>query len=1130
VTAPHPGPRAAAGGAVPGHDVPVTPLGPVDGWPEALRTALAIVLDADEPMVLWAGEELVALPNDAFAALRDDRLPPLRGRRGADALPGSWATVGAVLRGVLGGAPPARLTGRQLLRDGAAPVDGERGTWSCSPVRDRHGRAVGVLTTAAGPPAERVAALREGVRTDLARSRRAAETAAARLRATVEGLAAIVWEADWTGDGLRYTFVNDRAEELLGHPASEFVADPGLWPRLVHPVDRPRVLARMRDRITRGADFDTVHREVAIDGRVVWLHHAVHVVPGAPPGPDDPDGTPTRAQGVAVDVTRQRRAERITALLAEAGHLVADDGTAEEKLAALAALVHHDLGDGVIVSLVGPDGLLHRVAAVHDDAELLDRIGAIAPTRLTDELAATVAAGRPFVVPVTPELNRAVARDRADAAARDALGAGSVLAVPLVVDGEAAGLIGFLSTGRTRHHDEQEIDLAAELGRRVSQLLAVERARTREQHLRLLSADLASAGGVAEAAQRLVGRLSEALGAQAMSVYLVDREHGLHLVHGTGYASALLRRYAVVRPDADLPIAQAARTGAPIWLGTRRDWAGWEDLLEHAVAAGRHASATLPLVVGGVVVGVVGLSFATERAFPPSERAFVQALVAQAAPALERAATADERRAIADVLQHSLLPQELTDLPGLALAARYLPAAHGTQAGGDWYDVIPLPAGAGGRDRVAVAVGDVVGQGARAAAIMGQLRSALSAYLLEGHSPATALERLDRFAARVPGAQGSTATCLVLDPGSGELEHASAGHLPPLVTGPGGARLLDGATGTVLAVRGRPPFVPARARLEPGESVLLYTDGLVERRDEVVDAGLDRLVEAASAAQALAPSALVGAVLRDVEDAGTGAGDDVALVVVRRLPGPLRLDLPAEPERLRGLRRAVAAWAATVGLVEDQLYDLQLALGEAAANSVEHAYRDAARPGRVQVELERLPGGAVRVAVRDQGRWRPAPEDKGHRGRGLDLVHELGTAVAVRRGDGGTEVEFELAGSPVAGRVEAPAAPAAAAPAVTDARLVVDRADAPVRVVGDLDLAGVQAVRASLQTLLSAAAVPRVDLTGVTYLGSTGMAMLLELAELVPGRLQVVVTPGGAVRRSLVRSGLDRALEVVEPA
>ncbi|OLT14374.1 hypothetical protein BJF78_02920 [Pseudonocardia sp. CNS-139] len=568
-----------------------------------------------------------------------------------------------------------------------------------------------------------------------------------------------------------------------------------------------------------------------------------------------------------------------------------------------------------------------------------------------------------------------------------------------------------------------------------------------------------------------------------------------------------------------------------MWVHDLGEWrAAWPDLAGRAEAAGWRAGAALPLAAAGRVVGVIGIGFPGEREFPPDERDFVLAFVAQAALAFERAAAADERRLVAETLQKSLLPPTLPQLPRLALASRYLAGAHGTQAGGDWYDLLPLDGG-----RVAIAVGDVVGQGARAAAIMGQLRSVLSGYLLEGHDPVRALELLDRFASRVPGAAGSTVACLVLDPETGALTWARAGHPPPLVTGPAGARLLDGAGGTVLGVRGRPAFTAGAARIEPGESIVLYTDGLVERRGEIVDEGITRLAGVAARHQGLAPEPLTDALVTGALATGGAPADDVALIVARLVPAPLRLVLPAEASRLRQLRVALLAWATAAGLGEDDAYDLQLAVGEAAANVVEHAYRDQ-EPGPMTVELSRAPDGGIAARVRDEGAWRPPPADRGYRGRGLELIRDVTRDMALDRGsvaagDGpGTEVRFTLVPAPVPAPAPQRAAPAAPAPPVNATVRVADDPDGVrVAVAGDLDLAGVRAVRDELTAAAGTGRDVTVDLRATTYLASAGIALLMEAeraARAAGGRLRLVVAPHDVVRRGLALSGVDSVLPV----
>jgi anti-sigma regulatory factor (Ser/Thr protein kinase) len=377
-------------------------------------------------------------------------------------------------------------------------------------------------------------------------------------------------------------------------------------------------------------------------------------------------------------------------------------------------------------------------------------------------------------------------------------------------------------------------------------------------------------------------------------------------------------------------------------------------------------------------------------------------------------------------MQRALLPTELPTLPGLTLAAHYQPAGLHSQAGGDWYDVIALDT-----DRVAIVMGDVVGAGASAAAIMGQLRGAMAALLLDSESCADALCRLSRVAARIPGATLSTAVILVLNAVTGELTWARAGHPPPLLLDPHDperpTRYLTDAHGPSLGVieslgtgvgaAAELAYRQARVVLGPGASVLLYTDGLVERRGRLIDEGLDRLHEALDAHA----GAGAGELLTLATTAVPGAGrphDDIALVVAQlapdapavRIPAPLRLTLPALPEQLRPLRRAIAGWADRAQLSTELTGDLQLAVGEAAANAIEHAYPPQT-PGEFSCVIEYTGDAHIRVEVRDHGTWRAPPANTGFRGRGLHFIRTIADDVVLQADPGGTTVIFTIAGA-----------------------------------------------------------------------------------------------------------------------
>lgn len=366
------------------------------------------------------------------------------------------------------------------------------------------------------------------------------------------------------------------------------------------------------------------------------------------------------------------------------------------------------------------------------------------------------------------------------------------------------------------------------------------------------------------------------------------------------------------------------------------------------------------------------------------QRAAEQALAAAAA---EREAAAHERR-IADELQRSLMPDRTFDAEQLDVAAYYRAGVAGTQVGGDWYDVIDLGAG-----RTALVLGDVIGRGVRAAAVMGQLRSAVRAYAQLELSPADVLEMLDHVVGQLGAEQIVTCLVAVFDPRDCSLSYANAGHLPPLLARPGEApQRLGESAGPPLGT-GAPLFTEARADLVPDSRIVLYTDGLVERRDRVIDDGIDQLaaalagVEENAAIDAL-PDTLVHALVPD------GSDDDVALLVARVRPAPPRTSASLQLDHdLRELRRVRVFTTETLrewGFSERLLDDVLLITGELVTNAILH--------GRPPVELRlRRDPEHLRIEVDDGGaaiprKLRPTATDD--HGRGLQLT----AAVAHRWG------------------------------------------------------------------------------------------------------------------------------------
>jgi serine phosphatase RsbU (regulator of sigma subunit)/anti-sigma regulatory factor (Ser/Thr protein kinase) len=402
----------------------------------------------------------------------------------------------------------------------------------------------------------------------------------------------------------------------------------------------------------------------------------------------------------------------------------------------------------------------------------------------------------------------------------------------------------------------------------------------------------------------------------------------------------------------------------------------------------------IPLIVEGGLIGVLHVGSLTPRTFGSNDLAVLQLAAARAAPAIERAqllAALEHEHNVSTVLQRSLLPKRLIDVAGVGVAARYLPARE--EVGGDWYDVMELP-----RGKVGVVIGDVVGHGITAAALMGRLRTALHSYAIESHGPGRSLELVDRFVQSLNEPAMATAAYAVFDTYTSKVSYATAGHLPPII--------IAGADSRVLEVTPAPPlgaFPYGRCpehelELLGGDMLFLYTDGLVERRGVPLNVGIDALVEAVREARTpeeactLAVSALVP---------HDGLRDDVAIVALQNtvVPAELHLRLPAEPRTLAHVRRMLRRWLVERGAAEGDVAEVTIAVSEACANAIEHAYS----PSPASFELDASGNnGEVTVAVRDTGRWR-APRGT-NRGRGLSIMVAAMDDVQIDRTETGTEV------------------------------------------------------------------------------------------------------------------------------
>ena len=406
----------------------------------------------------------------------------------------------------------------------------------------------------------------------------------------------------------------------------------------------------------------------------------------------------------------------------------------------------------------------------------------------------------------------------------------------------------------------------------------------------------------------------------------------------------------------------------------------------------------VPLLADNAVIGVLVVCASPPRHFTDDDESLLRLAADRVALALAHARVYEREHRIAEMLQRSLLPATLPPLPGLGVAARYLPAAAEAEVGGDWYDVIPIPGGGAG-----LVMGDVAGKGLAAASMVGRLRNALRAYALEGHEPAKVVDQLNRLVwAEAEESQMATLLYLVIDPTQTVARWVNAGHPPPLLlNGDGAPEFLEGGASVPLGVLPFPSYDERSTELGPGETLVLYTDGLVERPGEHIGEGMAQLASVLGGAPR-DPEALCDHLLASLVPAG-GSPDDIALLALRNVPvgDSFAVELPVVPETLSSMRALLRRWLGHLGGSDQEIAEITTACGEAATNAIEHA----GSAGDVPFEVSgRARGREVEVTVRDHGAWRDPRE--GDQGRGLSLIRALMDTVDVEPRPDGTTVRL----------------------------------------------------------------------------------------------------------------------------
>ncbi|ANW17063.1 serine/threonine-protein phosphatase [Streptomyces clavuligerus] len=492
-------------------------------------------------------------------------------------------------------------------------------------------------------------------------------------------------------------------------------------------------------------------------------------------------------------------------------------------------------------------------------------------------------------------------------------------------------------------------------------------------------------------------------GAASLVLGLLEAGGRIHLV-AEGPREAFVPGTRYTHVDDEYPMSEVVRTLTPRFIESPGDFAASYPLLwPHLEGLGIRSAVYLPLIAQARPIGALGLLYDDRDMFTAEERTVLVALAGTIAQSVQRAVLYDQEHDLAEGLQQAMLPRRIPDVPGAQIAVRYRSARIGRDIGGDWYDIIALPGG-----RVGAVIGDVQGHDTDAAAVMGQLRIVLRAYAAEGHTPATVMARASAFLHELDTDRFATCTYAEADLSTGVVQVVRAGHVDPLLRDIDGScrRLpLDGGLPLGLSAEfGRLEYPVTTVELDPGQTLLLYTDGLVEQPGADLDDGLQLLTELVRNGpgdlQRLADH------LCEVVDE-RGGDDDVALLLLRRrgvlaprTGGRLRQNVPQnDPDALRSargmVRSAARAWGA-----RERTDDIELAADELTTNALTHT------DGGATVTVRMLSGAErrLRVEVDDLSSALPRRRDAGEwgvGGRGLLLVDRLADTWGVEsRGTG----------------------------------------------------------------------------------------------------------------------------------
>jgi signal transduction histidine kinase/FixJ family two-component response regulator len=532
--------------------------------------------------------------------------------------------------------------------------------------------------------------------------------------------------------------------------------------------------------------------------------------------------------------------------------------------------------------------------------------------------------------------------------------------------------------------------------------------RRRAEELAGLSADLHSARNFQAIADASFAWLQSVSGAHLLTLSVAERDEPMlrRYFAGNAVPAAVVARYLRTPVAEDTYSARALRDGMPAWvedLGAQA--AEFPGLAGDVKALGLAALATVPLrLETGMPFAVLAIAWNRPLQFEADLAGTLQDVESIVAAAARRVHLAEVEQSAIQRLESNLLGID-TRSTRMIVRARHHGSDSGVNVGGDWYDAIDL-----GDGRVTVAVGDVVGHGLNAVRTAVRLRGGLGLASLGMNDPTDTLSALDRYAATVQGAHCTTVALAVVDPDQASVSYSCAGHPPPLLVSPAGqVAYLEEGRSWPLGIRTQRPRVRAgRAPFPPGSLLLLYTDGLIERRHQPLETGFDRLAEVVASHWNLPLRRLKQAVFTHL--LGDGADDDVALVAVRSTgacPDLFCDSFHARRGEQKPARQRLRAWLEDIDLSSKDRDAVVLAVGEAVSNAIDHG-SGGDRTQIVTVELARR-GSELTASIGDRGHWQPGLETiLLGRGRGHLIMGALTDNVDINLDQGGTVVTLQF--------------------------------------------------------------------------------------------------------------------------